>query len=67
MKNSSKNVIALLKKMYDNARAVQKHFESKDDEMMAEYYQGRKHSYSLVISLLENQDFFDKMSEIYDK
>lgn len=67
MKNSTKNVIALLKKMGDHARTLQESYESKGDKEMAEYYQGRKHSYSMVVSLLESQDFFDKINKIFDK
>lgn len=66
MKNSTKNVIALLEKQLKNTRAVANIFAEKGDQVTAKRYIGEASGIQQAIWLLTNQEYFDKQSKVFE-
>ena len=66
MKNSTKNVIALLEKQLKNTLAVANIFAEKGNNESAKRYIGEASGIQQAIWLLTSQDYFDKQSKVYE-
>ena len=67
MKKTRVITIQLLKKMFENAKAVQEIYEEKGDKETAEFFKGEKLALNNVINLLQDREYFFKIWDIYNK
>ena len=65
MKNTRPNLLKLIKKEYDLSRKMEKLETQIGDKESANYYGREATTYLHVIHLMEDQEFFDDIAEIF--
>ena len=66
MKNKKKTVVKLLKLMRTNAHKCSKIYKEEGNEKLSYSYEDRAFAYGQVIALLSDNDYFNRIAEIFN-